>query len=114
MEVDDPFTKVTVKKIISYCLHLVNLPYLHLTCMSPIDKLAPAGKDLRTVEACEATFQEIDEVVGLEYLRVHHIFPQVSLICSWRKIAIVEIHVMFSGGLALARLSVAASQSLPV
>ena len=38
----------------------------------PMYRLAPAGKDLRTVEACEATFQEIDDVVGLEYLRVNH------------------------------------------
>ena len=39
-----------------------------------------AGKDLRTVEDCEATFQEIDEVVGLEYLRVpSHPKPFVNL-----------------------------------
>lgn len=29
-----------------------------------------AGMDLRTEEACEATFKEIDEIVGLMYLKV--------------------------------------------
>ena len=28
------------------------------------------GLDLSTVEACEASFKEIDDVVGLQYLRV--------------------------------------------
>ena len=30
------------------------------------------GMDLRTDKACQATFQEIDEVVGLKYLKVSH------------------------------------------
>ncbi|ASG08168.1 deoxyribonuclease IV [Vibrio anguillarum] len=32
-----------------------------------------AGYDLRTVEACEATFSEFDSVVGMHYLRAMHI-----------------------------------------
>lgn len=32
-----------------------------------------AGYDLRTAEACEATFTEFDKVVGLNYLRAMHI-----------------------------------------
>lgn len=32
-----------------------------------------AGYDLRTAEACEATFAELDKVVGLEYLRGMHL-----------------------------------------
>lgn len=32
-----------------------------------------AGYDLRTAEACESTFAELDKVVGLNYLRAMHI-----------------------------------------
>lgn len=32
-----------------------------------------AGYDLRTTEACEATFAEFDRVVGMHYLRAMHI-----------------------------------------
>jgi len=32
-----------------------------------------AGYDLRTIEACEATFAEFDRVVGMQYLRAMHI-----------------------------------------
>lgn len=35
--------------------------------------LFSSGLDLRTVEECEATFKEIDDVVGLQYLKGMHI-----------------------------------------
>ncbi|MEH0673788.1 deoxyribonuclease IV [Vibrio scophthalmi] len=41
-----------------------------------------AGYDLRSVEACEATFSEFDQVVGMHYLRAMHINDSKSALGS--------------------------------
>jgi len=55
-------------ELISNCFYPERLGVCLDTC-----HIFAAGYDLRTAEACEKTFQEFDEIIGLEKLKAIHI-----------------------------------------